>query len=139
MIKFYSNNSAETKAFVLSFLNPLKIDKNVISLSGCLGSGKTFICSQILSYLNINQLNSSSFQGISYYPGKISILHCDFYNHPFTEETFEYNMLPLLESKPWLLLAEWPNDLFHSYFDNIYKINIYVLSRNSRYITVLET
>ena len=138
MIKFRSDSLRETSLFVSKFIFGRSLDQKVISFSGCLGSGKTFICNEFLSYLNVEQLNSSSFQGISYYPGEISIFHCDFYNHPFTEDDYELNILPYLSLSPWLMLVEWPNKLFHSYFEDIIQINISVLSNTSRLITVNE-
>ena len=36
------------------------------------------------------------------------------------------------------MLVEWPNKLFHSYFEDIIQINISVLSNTSRLITVNE-
>ena len=138
MIEFRSDSLRETSLFVSKFIFGRSLDQKVISFSGCLGSGKTFICNEFLSYLNVEQLNSSSFQGISYYPGEISIFHCDFYNHPFTEDDYELNILPYLSLSPWLMLVEWPNKLFHSYFEDIIQINISVLSNTSRLITVNE-
>ena len=79
MKEFRSNSLNETCLFVSKFLSEIELDQKVISFSGCLGSGKTFICNEIFSHLSIDQLNSSSFQGISYYPGKVSIFHFDFY------------------------------------------------------------
>jgi len=138
MIEFRSESLNETSLFSSKLLSGISLDQNVISFSGCLGAGKTFICNEILSHLNVEQLNSSSFQGISYYPGKVSILHCDFYNHPFTDDDYEFNILPYLNVRPWLMLVEWPNKLFHSYFKDIIQINITVLSNTCRLITVNE-
>jgi len=138
MIEFRSDSLRETSLFVAKFFIGKSLDQKVISFSGCLGSGKTFICNEFLSHLNVERLSSSSFQGISYYPGEVSILHCDFYNHPFTEDDYELNILPYLSLSPWLMLVEWPNKLFHSYFEDIIQINISVLSNTSRLITVNE-
>lgn len=138
MIEFRSDSLKETSLFASEFLSGISFDQKVIAFSGCLGSGKTFICNQFLSYLNVDQLNSSSFQGISYYPGEVSIFHCDFYNHQFTEDDFETNIIPYLGYSPWLMLVEWPNKLFYSYFKDIIQINITVLSNTSRLITVNE-
>ena len=138
MIEFRSNSIKDTSLFASKFLSEISLFQKVISFSGCLGSGKTFICNEILSHLNVEQLNSSSFQGISYYQGKISILHCDFYNHSFSDDDYEFNILPYLNFKPWILLVEWPNKLFHSYFKDIIQIKISVLSNTGRLITVKE-
>jgi len=138
MIEFRSDSLRETSLFARKLLSEISSENKVISFSGCLGSGKTFICNEFLSHLNVEQLNSSSFQGISHYPGEVSIFHCDFFNHPFTEDDYELNILPYLSLSPWLMLVEWPNKLFHSYFEDIIQINISVLSNTSRLITVNE-
>lgn len=136
MIEFRSNSLKETSLFASTFLSGICLGQKVIAFSGCLGSGKTFICNEFLTHLNVERLNSSSFQGISFYPGEISIFHCDFYNHPFTDDDYELNMLPYLSDSSWLMLVEWPNNLFYSYFKNIIQINITILSNSSRLITV---
>ena len=62
MIEFRSDSLRETSLFARKLLSEISPENKVISFSGCLGSGKTFICNEILSHLNVEQLNSSSFQ-----------------------------------------------------------------------------
>ena len=81
------SNTSETDSVIKSFCEQLKPSTTVL-LNGDMGSGKTYISTRIASFYGISNLNSSSFQRVTYHGGKINLIQCDFYRSPFKYNFF---------------------------------------------------
>jgi len=99
------SNTSETDSVIQSFCEQLKPSTTVL-LNGDMGSGKTYISTRIASFYGISNLNSSSFQRVTFHGGQINLIHCDFYRSPFKYNFFIEEIEPLMKS-PWILLLEW--------------------------------
>jgi len=100
-------NINDTDEFVIRLLNRINFN-SVVLLNGDVGTGKTYICSQIASHFGIKDFASSSFQRVNEYTGNVNIIHCDFYRSQCEYEFFLQEIDPLLQD-PWILLIEWFN------------------------------
>ena len=78
----------------------------IVTLSGDLGSGKTTICKEIAKRFGHHQINSSSYQTVSFYSGVTNLIHCDFFRADLNERFFDEEINPLLVGD-WIILAEW--------------------------------
>ena len=99
------SNTSETDSVILSFCKQLKPSSTVL-LNGDMGSGKTYISTRIASFYGISNLNSSSFQRVTFHDGQLNLIHCDFYRSPFNYNFFIEEIEPLMKF-PWILLLEW--------------------------------
>ena len=79
-LKFISNSENETKCFAKKFAKKLN-KKDIIILSGDLGSGKTKFTEGILSYFGLeNEISSPTFTIVNEYSKNvINIFHFDVY------------------------------------------------------------
>ena len=105
MKDFITRSEKETVQFCSSIANLIRLP-SVININGDLGTGKTFISKNIARRFDHPNITSSSFQKVSYYHGKVRLIHCDFYKNGMTDNFFYSEIEPLLEGK-WLLLLEW--------------------------------
>lgn len=103
--EYMVSNTSETDRVIQSFCEQLKPSTTVL-LNGDMGSGKTYISTRIASFYGISNLNSSSFQRVTFHGGQINLIHCDFYRSPFKYNFFIEEIEPLMKS-PWILLLEW--------------------------------
>ena len=136
MQNFVSINIEETIKFSHYIASKLSGSMNVVYLTGPVGCGKTLICREICNYFNIPDLNSASFQNISYlHSSRLNVVHCDFYLNKLDELAFEENVLPLLVPD-WLLLLEWSSKI--SFLSDIkhYTVNIEITDHNKRVISL---
>ena len=136
MQNFVSINIEETIKFSHYIASKLSGSMNVVYLTGPVGCGKTLICREICNYFNIPDLNSASFQNISYlHSNRLNVVHCDFYLNKLDELAFEENVLPLLVPD-WLLLLEWSSKI--SFLSDIkhYTVNIEITDHNKRVISL---
>jgi len=136
MQNFVSINIEETIKFSHYIASKLSGSMNVVYLTGPVGCGKTLICREICNYFNIPDLNSASFQNISYLrSNRLNVVHCDSYLNKLDELSFEENVLPLLVPD-WLLLLEWSSKI--SFLSDIkhYTVNIEITDHNKRVISL---
>lgn len=105
MKDFITRSEKETVQFCGSIVNLISLP-SVININGDLGTGKTFISKNIARQFDHPNITSSSFQKVSYYHGKVRLIHCDFYKNGMTDNFFYSEIEPLLEGR-WLLLLEW--------------------------------
>ena len=83
---------------------------NIITLSGNLGCGKTFICREIIKYYCGSEVNiiSPTFNLLqTYTTSKFTIYHFDFYRLTQLEEVYELGIEDALQNN--VCLIEWPN------------------------------
>lgn len=134
MQNFITRSEMETVKYCSSIVKLISLP-SIINIKGDLGTGKTFISKNIARQFDHPNITSSSFQKISYYHGKVRLIHCDFYKNEMTNSFFYSEIEPLLVGK-WLLLLEWC-----SYFPfelNAQKINIninHIYTEQSRQIS----
>ena len=87
--EFVSNNEQDTKNFAKNFASHLK-PKDVVVLTGDLGSGKTKFTEGILSYFGLeNEISSPTFTIVNeYQKNDINIYHFDVYRLADIEEFY---------------------------------------------------
>ena len=130
-------NINETRKCIASLLERIT-PNTVIILNGEMGTGKTYICSQIASHFGVKNFASSSFQRVNQYTGKVNIVHCDFYRSQCDYDFFFLEVEPLLV-EPWILLMEWFNlskDLIDK--DEIFEISLKHNGGSNRIIEVVQ-
>lgn len=133
--KYTVSNTSETDCVILNFCEKLKSSTTVL-LNGDMGTGKTYVSAQIASFYGIRNLNSSSFQRVTFHAGQINIIHCDFYRSQFNYNFFIEEIEPLMRS-PWILLLEWfPYEQVLNEMGRIHQIFIKNTGRTKRTIKI---
>lgn len=122
-IEFISNCENDTKAFAKNLAKVLTI-KDVVVLTGELGSGKTKFVEGFLSYFNLqNEISSPTFTIVNEYKNdNISIYHFDVYRLNNSSEFYEIGGEEYFEKG--ICLIEWgeliqdalPSNYIHIYF-----------------------
>lgn len=122
-IEFISNCENDTKAFAKNLAKVLTI-KDVVVLTGELGSGKTKFVEGFLSYFNLqNEISSPTFTIVNEYQNdNISIYHFDVYRLNDSSEFYEIGGEEYFEKG--ICLIEWgeliqdalPSNYIHIYF-----------------------
>jgi tRNA threonylcarbamoyladenosine biosynthesis protein TsaE len=106
-------NEEESKNFAIMFAQTLKAG-DIVLFYGDLGSGKTFLCREIIKYLcgsNI-QVTSPTFNLLQIYDAiDFTIYHFDLYRLKSKEELYEIGIEEILENN--LSLIEWPELATH--------------------------
>lgn len=105
MENFITRSEKDTVEFCSSIVKLISLP-SVININGDLGTGKTFISKNIARQFDHPNITSSSFHKVTYYHGKVRLIHCDFYKNGMTDNFFYGEIEPLLEGR-WLLLIEW--------------------------------
>ena len=83
--------------------------QDIITFSGDLGVGKTYLCKSIINKIsNIKEISSPTFNIVHTYPFKdeIEIWHCDFYRIESFNEIEEIGIFEDLKKK--IIFLEWP-------------------------------
>ena len=135
--KFISKSEKDTKDFAKA-LSPFLTNKDIIVLTGDLGSGKTKFTEGILSYFGLeNEISSPTFNIVNEYKtDNISIYHFDVYRLEDSTEFYEIGGEEYFENG--ICLIEWgelikdvlPKDYLHITFsrdlkdENIRILNI---------------
>ena len=122
--QFNSKNEQATKDFAKALASKLK-PKDVIVLTGNLGSGKTKFTEGILTYFGLeNEISSPTFTIVNEYKkDNINIYHFDVYRLEDSSEFYEIGGEEYFENG--LCIIEWgeliedalPNDYLHIAFD----------------------
>lgn len=116
-------------------LSSYLVPNTLIYLSGNVGSGKTFFSQSIAKYFGFCELKSSSFSRITQHPGKLNIIHCDFFKKSPDEDFINYELEPTLII-PWLLMIEWPYKLDQINSEMSFHVNIQIKNDDVRFITI---
>lgn len=104
--KFVSNNQNETKEFAKKFASKLH-KKDIVVLTGELGSGKTKFVEGFLSYFGLeNEISSPTFTiANEYKTNNINIFHFDVYRLADSSEFYEIGGEEYFENG--ICLIEW--------------------------------
>lgn len=104
--QFISNNENDTRLFAKSLASQLE-NKDVIVLTGNLGSGKTKFVEGILSHFNLeNEISSPTFTIVNEYKkNDLSIYHFDVYRLEDSSEFYEIGGEEYFENG--ICLIEW--------------------------------
>ena len=122
--KFISQNELETKNFAKQLASKLK-PRDVVVLTGELGSGKTKFAEGFLSYFGLeNEISSPTFNIVNEYKkDDINIYHFDVYRLEDSSEFYEIGGEEYFENG--ICLIEWgeliedalPNNYIHIIFE----------------------
>ena len=136
MLKFISNNEEETKAIGFNLASKLN-KKDIVILTGDLGSGKTKFTEGFLSYFGLeDEISSPTFTIVNEYSkNDISIYHFDVYRLEDLDEFYAIGGTDYFDNG--ICLIEW-GELIEPILGKYIKINISKDSENEniRYITL---
>lgn len=104
--KFISKSESETKSFAKKLASKLKV-KDIVVLTGELGSGKTKFTEGFLSYFNLeSEISSPTFTIVNEYKNNdINIYHFDVYRLEDSSEFYEIGGDEYFENG--ICLIEW--------------------------------
>ncbi len=111
--KFIAKNENETKQFAKKLASILK-PKDIIILTGELGSGKTKFVEGFLSYFNLeNEISSPTFTIVNEYKSNnINIYHFDVYRLENSDEFYEIGGDEYFENG--ICLIEWGEQILET-------------------------
>lgn len=136
MLKFISNNEEETKAIGFNLASKLN-KKDIVILTGDLGSGKTKFTEGFLSYFGLqDEISSPTFTIVNEYSkNDINIYHFDVYRLEDLDEFYAIGGTDYFDNG--ICLIEW-GELIEPILGKYIKINISKDSENEniRYITL---
>lgn len=136
MLKFISNNEEETKAVGFSLASKLK-DRDIVILSGDLGSGKTKFTEGFLSFFGLDdEISSPTFTIVNEYSkNNVNIFHFDVYRLEDLDEFYAIGGPDYFDRG--ICLIEW-GELIEPILSKYIKINISKDDNNDniRYINI---
>lgn len=136
MLKFISNNDEETKAVGFSLASKLK-DRDIVILSGDLGSGKTKFTEGFLSFFGLDdEISSPTFTIVNEYSkDNVNIFHFDVYRLEDLDEFYAIGGPDYFDRG--ICLIEW-GELIEPILSKYIKINISKDDNNDniRYINI---
>lgn len=137
MLKFISNNEEETKAVGFSLASKLK-DRDIVILSGDLGSGKTKFTEGFLSFFGLDdEISSPTFTIVNEYSkNNVNIFHFDVYRLEDLDEFYAIGGPDYFDRG--ICLIEW-GELIEPILSKYIKINISKDDNNDniRYINIV--
>lgn len=137
MLKFISNNEEETKAVGFSLASKLK-DRDIVILSGDLGSGKTKFTEGFLSFFGLDdEISSPTFTIVNEYSkDNMNIFHFDVYRLEDLDEFYAIGGPDYFDRG--ICLIEW-GELIEPILSKYIKINISKDDNNDniRYINIV--
>ena len=142
--KFISQNELDTKNFAKKLASKLK-HKDIVVLTGELGSGKTKFAEGFLSYFGLeNEISSPTFNIVNEYKkDDINIYHFDVYRLEDSSEFYEIGGEEYFENG--ICLIEWgeliedalPNNYIHIVFEkDSSNENIRILNVKSKEVLI---
>lgn len=136
MLKFISNNEDETKAIGFNLASKLN-KKDIVILTGDLGSGKTKFTEGFLSYFGLeDEISSPTFTIVNEYSkNDINIYHFDVYRLEDLDEFYAIGGTDYFDNG--ICLIEW-GELIEPILSKYIKINISKDNENEniRYLTI---
>lgn len=136
MLKFISNNEEETKAVGFSLASKLK-DRDIVILSGDLGSGKTKFTEGFLSFFGLDdEISSPTFTIVNEYSkNNMNIFHFDVYRLEDLDEFYAIGGPDYFDRG--ICLIEW-GELIEPILSKYIKISISKDDNNDniRYINI---
>lgn len=136
MLKFISNNEEETKAVGFSLASKLK-DRDIVILSGDLGSGKTKFTEGFLNFFGLDdEISSPTFTIVNEYSkNNVNIFHFDVYRLEDLDEFYAIGGPDYFDRG--ICLIEW-GELIEPILSKYIKINISKDDNNDniRYINI---
>lgn len=124
----------ESVLFAASFAKQLTAH-DIVTFTGELGSGKTFLCRQIIRNLcesNINVISPTFNMLQVYETSSFMIYHFDFYRLNNVEEVYEIGVEDALGSG--LCLIEWPQIIYKILPCNAFHLHLEIVSETTRNI-----
>ena len=136
MNKFISKSEQDTINFAENFASQLH-KKDIVVLSGDLGSGKTKFVQGILKHFGLeNEISSPTFTIVNEYDANNQkIYHFDLYRLESMDEAFDIGVEDYFDSGAVCLL-EWPERIEDILPEDTVKINIKVNDDDSRTLTL---
>lgn len=116
----------KSRDFALSLARDIKVG-SILLFNGELGSGKTFLCQEIIRYFcgASTNVTSPTFNILHTYDALyFTIYHFDLYRLHSTEEIYEIGLEDALQSDS-IILIEWPS-LAIPFLSSQYLTNIYL-------------
>jgi len=136
MLKFISNNEDETKAIGFNLASKLN-KKDIVILTGDLGSGKTKFTEGFLSYFGLeDEISSPTFTIVNEYSkNDVNIYHFDVYRLEDLDEFYAIGGTDYFDNG--ICLIEW-GELIEPILSKYIKINISKDNENEniRYLTI---
>ena len=134
MLKFISNNEEETKAVGFSLASKLK-DRDIVILSGDLGSGKTVFAKGFASALGIDEaITSPTFNIVKEYTsGEIPLFHMDVYRLDETDVEIDFSEYFV---KKGVTIIEWSDMIKDVLPEERLEINFKIIGENTRLVII---
>ena len=139
MVNLYEiilNNDFESRIFANNFAKTLE-KSDIITFTGDLGSGKTFLCREIIRYFcgtNIN-VSSPTFNLLQTYKApNFTIYHFDLYRLKSQHEIYELGIEDAFQND--ICLIEWPQIIEIILPKPVLRVNLEIITNNQRKCTV---
>lgn len=129
--KILLKNENETVQFAINIAQNIKAT-NILALTGDLGSGKTFICREIIRYFcgNAIEVQSPTFNILkTYQSSSFIIYHFDLYRLKSVHEIYE---LGFEEAFQGLCLIEWPEVMMQILPESAFKLHLQIIDEYTR-------
>lgn len=129
----------ETKKLALKLATQMG-KGSIITISGGLGAGKTFLCRHIIKYLSEEDVKvvSPTFNLLQIYPTKhFEIFHFDLYRLKNLEEIYELGIEEAFSGNH-VCLIEWPEIISDLLPKNTIVIKISINSDNTRLVSIYK-
>jgi len=122
LVKFNQKFDVVARKILNPFLNN---DQLIIFINGNMGVGKTCLCNSFAKIFRVDDLCSSSYNLVNSGFGTKKIVHSDFYRSALSDQFFDEEILPLLDT-PFLLMIEWayPSELINDVTHLAISLNI---------------
>jgi len=136
--EFTLKNEQDSKQLAQQLANELKPD-DILAFSGDLGSGKTFLCREIIKNLCGRQTNvtSPTFNLLQTYEYKnCSIYHFDLYRLKHSSEVYELGIEEALSGH--ICLIEWPELIDAILPEDTIHINIEITGNTWRKVFIKD-
>ncbi len=124
----------ETKLVAYEFAKLLK-PGDIVSLTGSLGSGKTFFVKAVCESFGIYNVSSPSFAIVNVYDGTVNINHFDFYRIKKIEELYDIGFNEYLNNDS-ITFIEWAEMFPQLVPVEHFKIVISFIDMNKRQIAI---
>ena len=132
------HDESTSKIFAHNLAKTLK-KSDIIAFTGDLGSGKTFLCREIIQYfcgININ-VSSPTFNLLQTYKApNFTIYHFDLYRLKSQNEIYELGIEDAFQND--ICLIEWPQIIETIIPQPIIKVNLEIIENNIRKCTLMR-